>query len=735
MKALQTSIKTITNIIFVITIGLVLIAFFAVRPEWETGIGNFDATDFNEGWTITKDGESLPITLPYSAPDSNKKEIILSNTLPKNLKDGMRLCLRASLSDVIINIDGKDRLFYGSDTLEISKYYPPSAYLFVDLSAEDAGKNITLVFTVKKNTAKFEEITIGYGNNTWFSIFREHSAQFITAVILFGLGVLAILFYFLFRLKFTVNHSVLYLGQTIILFSIWLLSESRLRQLFLHVPTLTNVFSYLSMELLAVFVLLYFDEIQQFVYHKVYLVLSALCLGQLLVNCLLDIFNLVYFHDTVIFAHIWMVIAVLLCFNLIFKDIRNRKFMRYRITAIGMLLFMVCTLLEIISYYIMRLKSLGILLSVGFMLLLGLTILQTLVDIYRKERASREQAERATLTTIETIASSIDAKDEYTGGHSERVAYYASVLAENVVEEYNLRDQDLLEIHYVALMHDIGKIAVPDSILNKAGRLTDDEFVLMKRHAAIGDSLLREMNSMPELSAGVRHHHERYDGKGYPDGLKGEEIPLIARILCLADCFDAMTSNRVYRNRLSDEQVRAEIEKNAGTQFDPYLAKVFCRLLDSGEMCVQTQNGFEVNENGEILKSSLLRQMLVNNLKEGKQKIIHPSFVRMVSYIIKMSEKQNQKIYVFLVRVEGSRLTPEEAQVIQQLKEDIDGIIRPKDISIQYSKYERLVVCFDLDHDIIVRRLEDLQKRRKESVNLSYMEIKAAAEVSELIAN
>lgn len=730
MKTLQTSIKTIANIIFVITIGLMLIAFFAARPEWETGIGNFDTTDFNEGWIMTKDGENLPITLPYSSSESNKKEIILSNTLPKDLKDGMRLCLRTSLSDVTINIDGEERLLYGSDTLEISKYYPPSAYLFLDVSASDAGKNISLIFTVKNNTAKFEEITIGYGNNAWFSIFREHSAQFVTAVILFGLGIVAILFYYLFQLKFKVNHSVLYLGQTIILFSIWLLSESRLRQIFLHVPTLTNIFSYLSMELLAVFVLLYFDEIQQFVYHKVYLVLSALCLSQLLVNCLLDVFNLVYFHNTIIFAHIWMVISVLFSSHLIIKDIRSGKFKHYRITAIGMLLFMVCTILEIVSYYIMRLKSLGILLSIGFMLLLGLTILQTLTDIYRKERESREQAERATLMTIETIAGSIDAKDEYTGGHSERVAYYASVLAENVMEEYHLGDQDLLEIHYVALMHDIGKIAVPDSILNKAGKLTDDEFILMKRHAAIGDSLLKEMNSMPELSAGVRHHHERFDGKGYPDGLKGEEIPLIARILCLADCFDAMTSNRVYRNRLSDEQVRSEIEKNAGTQFDPHLAKVFCSLLDSGEMSVQTQNGFEVNENGEILKSSLLRQMLVDNLKEGRQKIMNPSFVRMVSYIIKMAEKQGQNIYVFLIRVKGAWLKPEEVQVIQQLKEDIDGIIRPKDISIQYTKFERLIVCFDIDHDIIVRRLEDLQNRRKETVNLSYTEIKAAVEVS-----
>jgi len=128
-------------------------------------------------------------------------------------------------------------------------------------------------------------------------------------------------------------------------------------------------------------------------------------------------------------------------------------------------------------------------------------------------------------------------------------------------------------------MHDIGKIGIPDQILNKAGRLTEEEYSIMKSHTTIGADIFSRLNMVEGLQDGIRHHHERYDGTGYPDGLSGEEISLFARILCIADCYDAMTSNRVYRKRLSDETVLEELRKNAGTQFDPELVEAFIALL------------------------------------------------------------------------------------------------------------------------------------------------------------
>ena len=173
--------------------------------------------------------------------------------------------------------------------------------------------------------------------------------------------------------------------------------------------------------------------------------------------------------------------------------------------------------------------------------------------------------------TLQAFSSSLDAKDRYTRGHSERVALLgkqialAAGLSPEVADRYEL----------AGTLHDIGKIGVPDRVLCKPGKLTDDEYGLIKRHPRIGHDILKPIPSVRDLLPGVLHHHERWDGRGYPDGLEGEEIDPMARALAIADTFDAMSSNRAYRSARSREEVLAEIEKCAGTQFDPDLARVF----------------------------------------------------------------------------------------------------------------------------------------------------------------
>ena len=147
--------------------------------------------------------------------------------------------------------------------------------------------------------------------------------------------------------------------------------------------------------------------------------------------------------------------------------------------------------------------------------------------------------------------------------------------------DYDFTEEDIRRIRYIGLVHDIGKIGVPDNVLNKAGKLTDEEFDAMKQHTVIGYEIMKSMgNSIEGLLGGIRHHHERFDGSGYPDHLADAEIPLEARIIAIADSYDAMTTNRVYRRRLTDEQVKEELIKGAGTQFDPALVEIFIGLLD-----------------------------------------------------------------------------------------------------------------------------------------------------------
>lgn len=190
------------------------------------------------------------------------------------------------------------------------------------------------------------------------------------------------------------------------------------------------------------------------------------------------------------------------------------------------------------------------------------------------------QIQNMSLQTIATITKMMDAKDPYTEGHSERVAVYSAQLAKGL----GLDDKQVEDIRKIGLMHDIGKIGVTDDILNKTERLDDDEYEYMKLHTIIGGEIVKDIKTVEGIYEGVRHHHERYDGKGYPDGLKGEDIPYVARIIAVADTFDAMTSNRVYRKHLGYEKVLEELEGGAGTQFDPVVVKKMIELLGSGEI-------------------------------------------------------------------------------------------------------------------------------------------------------
>lgn len=191
----------------------------------------------------------------------------------------------------------------------------------------------------------------------------------------------------------------------------------------------------------------------------------------------------------------------------------------------------------------------------------------------------RRSMERLSLQMVQALANTIDAKDAYTNGHSTRVAGYSVKLARKM----GYSGEELERLHYAALLHDIGKIGIPREIINKPSKLTDEEYEIIKTHPSIGENILKEITEIPDIAIGARWHHERYDGKGYPDGLKGIEIPKLARIIGVADAYDAMTSKRSYRGILSQEVVRGEIEKGRGTQFDPVIAEIMLEIMDEDE--------------------------------------------------------------------------------------------------------------------------------------------------------
>ena len=198
--------------------------------------------------------------------------------------------------------------------------------------------------------------------------------------------------------------------------------------------------------------------------------------------------------------------------------------------------------------------------------------------LHRINRYKREQekAEKLLIEVTQALAGTIDAKDEYTNGHSTRVAIYARMLSATLGDS----EEEQKKIFYAAMLHDIGKIGVPDGIINKPGKLTEKEYEVVKQHPVTGSQILSSISSMEEITVGARSHHEWYNGKGYPDKLKGENIPRIARIIGVADAYDAMTSNRSYRHYMQQSEVREEFVKNRGTQFDPEIADCMISIID-----------------------------------------------------------------------------------------------------------------------------------------------------------
>ena len=205
--------------------------------------------------------------------------------------------------------------------------------------------------------------------------------------------------------------------------------------------------------------------------------------------------------------------------------------------------------------------------------LLDLIRLQS--DLHAEVERKTKEIEGLSLHVVHTLADAIDAKDAYTKGHSGRVAEYAREIAKRA--GFTTERQE--EIYMMGLLHDVGKIGVPDAVINKPGKLTDEEFEKIKTHPGRGAKILQNIEEMPKLAVGARWHHERFDGRGYPDKLSGEDIPEEARIIAVADAYDAMTSNRSYRKVIPQEVVEGELEKGSGTQFDPRFAAIMLEII------------------------------------------------------------------------------------------------------------------------------------------------------------
>jgi len=589
----------IGNLLVILSLVFIAVALFGNAKQGEANIGDFGTEYFNDNWHISWDGKEQVVSLPALLDDCKDTTVIMENVLPDNITDGMRLCMRSALQELRFYINGELRGEYSGDDMPYAGTHLPSSYVLVDLEEADAGATISIHVKIS-DRSKLNEISLGYGNNVWFSLLSENLPVVVAAFLLIAVGCVVIVFYFILRKRLHFSRAIFFLSQTIIIVGLWILSESHIRQLIFRSPSYSGIFAYLLIEALGGFVAMYFDEVQKHKYEKAYLAIQILVFGQAIVNILLAATGVAEFYSTIIISHIWLICGLCIFIVTMVIDIRSKRVNQYRITAMGMVTFLVFCIFEMLEYYLTDFHILGVYLCVGLLILLASTIIQAVTEEFERMRVTIEkekfQAElekkvdeqtlelrvqqqkisELFVETVTALSEAVDAKDRYTSGHSKRVAEYARMIAGRMGK--NEAEQE--EIYRAGLLHDVGKIRIPAEIINKTGKLTDEEYNTIKIHPVTGYHILKGVAGNSHIAIAAKYHHERYDGRGYPNGIAGENIPEIARILGVADAYDAMASDRSYRKAMPQDIIRSELVKGRGTQFDPAIADIMIQMVD-----------------------------------------------------------------------------------------------------------------------------------------------------------
>ena len=566
-------------------------------------------------WEKT-DGSREMIEVPgkYEVPAKTTMTIITQ--LPENYTESM-LAIRSSLQYVRFYVDGELRAEYDTSEERVVGKNSASCYVFCPTSAEDAGKEVRI--ELQTNTNKYSGVVnavyCGNAVEIWGYLFRTYGLETIIAFFLLFAGIVTIIFGFSLGIAYQTKFDMEYLGWCVFVAAVWMLGESKMRQLFVPNPSALSTLCFVMIMLSPIAIGYYMDTLLKGRYRKIFGVVENIAFLNLLICSVLHILGIVDYIESLPVAHMILVGTVLIVFITMICDLK-RGYVSEKYTFLSIILAMAAAVTESLLVYF-RVSTSGIFIGTGMLILLCTNLLKTIRNIQKMEsqrqRAEmnkrRKQMETMSLQMMQTLSTTIEAKDEYTRGHSHRVAEYAALIA----EELGWDKKEIKNLKNAAHLHDIGKICIPDNILNKPTRLTEEEFQVIKEHTVIGAEILKNITLISHVKEVARSHHERYDGMGYPDGLKGEEIPLYARVITVADSYDAMKSRRIYRNPLDDQIIYNEIARNCGSQFDPQIAGVFLKMLNENRVVIREECAL-VNKEDNLSKMEIEIEKFISDV-------------------------------------------------------------------------------------------------------------------------
>ena len=475
--------------------------------------------------------------------------------------------------------------------------------------------------------------------------------------------------------------------------------------------------AYLVLPLIAISFAVYLDRIQDERYHIGYLIIEIASIINLGIIAVLNYTGVAALSNTRMGSLVIIVLTMLMTVVTMAYDLFKRKDRSYIFVAIGLVLLALCGIIQLVMEQVLSLSVIsGTFMSIGLIFLVIFGLLQAVKKVNQMNtdrNEAIEQVEHLSRTAMEALAKTVDAKDRYTSGHSMRVAEVACLIA----EELGWNDEQISELRFQGMMHDIGKIGVPDSVLNKPGRLNSIEFELVQSHTTVGSDILKNVTSIPGVEKAARHHHERFDGNGYPDHLIGEEIPINARIIGVADAYDAMNSDRIYRKALPKDVIRKEIVNGRGTQFDPFLVDVFIKLLDEDRLVTNEGGDSFVSRQGSNIDTSKFAIELNDAIDKirGDNSLETVERVKLGEVTSVFRKLRDEYEYEFMVIAfsirpkEDMNVTDEYLEkATDTMKISIQKSIRDEDISVRYSNTQMLAVLFNADPNsinLVVQRI------------------------------
>lgn len=582
----------IPRIIFYIAMIAILVVFIAaeiVYPSERAETSQEKNLIYHGTFVWEKeDGTQEKIAVPgkYEVPAGETMTIV--TTFPNNYKD-TSIAIRSSLQSVRFYVDGKLRTEY--DTANTRPFGKDSAsrYVFCPTYTRDAGRELKIELT--SNTANYSGVVnpvySGDKADIWAFVFRSNGMESLIALFILFTGIITILFSFALRITYRTKFDIEYLGWCMLMGATWMIGESKLRQLWMPNVSILAALCFIIVMICPLGILLYVDTVQKSRYHRIYRWIELAACINFVVSVTLQLTGKADFIETLPASHVVLSVTFVAIFVTFIRDMLHGGSRDYHLALVGMVIALVSALIEMVSVYFVVTIS-GLFIGTGLVILLFLNLIRTVRSVRNLERlrqkkeleSRRRQTERISLQTIKTLSVTVETKNVYTNGHSQRVADYSALIAGALGWD----DKRINNLRNAAYMHDVGMIGIPDSIVNKPTRLTEEEYAIIQRHTLIGADILKDITLIEHVAEVAHYHHERYDGTGYPEGIAGEEIPIEARIVAVADSYDAMNSKRIYRNALEKEKIIEELESCSGTQFDPVIAELFVRLIREGKV-------------------------------------------------------------------------------------------------------------------------------------------------------